>query len=214
MGGYSYNGSGKAEYFYTVLIIFHIFIANILLLNYMIAILSQSYVDMLDLGSFMYKCSLYEYCEKYMIADTEDCYGEMVRHAAPMNGLVVLMMPFIPSRTAMKWIANKYSLMVFWLENFFGVFFFLIFELILIPLVYIKTIFNVMYSTSGLFTTVFNVMTWITFGIFYLIIIMIRDVYYLLFILYMHNGCKAYKEEQDKLRKKRESFDDDGLVDE
>lgn len=165
---------------------------------------------MLDLGSFMYKCSLYEYCEKYMIADTEDCYGEMVRHAAPMNGLVVVMMPFIPSRKAMEYIANKYSLLVFWLENLFGVCFFIIFELILIPFVYLKTIFNVMYSTSGLFTTVFNVIKWIAFGPVYLINITIMDVYYLMFILSMHNGCKQYMIDNDI----KDGFDEQGDDDE
>jgi hypothetical protein len=141
---------------------------------------------MLDLGSFMYKCSLYEYCEKYMIADTEDSYGELVRHAAPMNVLTVVMLPFVPSSTVMAYISNKYSLMVFWLENLIGVFFFTIFELVLIPIVYLKTIFNVMYSTNGFFTTVFNVIKWLIFGFVYLIVILTWDVSMLVKILYMH----------------------------
>ena len=37
----------------------HVFLSNILLLNYLIAILSQSYADMLDKGKFLYKVYLY-----------------------------------------------------------------------------------------------------------------------------------------------------------
>lgn len=187
LGGYAYTGSGKAEYFYTVVIIFHIFILNILLLNYMIAILSTTYAGMLELGAFMYKCSLYEYCERYMIAYIDKHYGELVLHAPPVNVATIILLPFVPfCPTLMPRLSRYFSLMNFWLENLIGVLFFIIFELILIPIVFLKTNFNIMYSTHGLFTTVFNLLKWLIFGMFYLFFILTNDVFMLLKILSMH----------------------------
>lgn len=153
---------------------------------------------MLELGSFMYKCSLFEYCERYMIAYTEKSYGELVLHAPPINILTIIMLPFVPFPTIMPGVAKAFSLMIFWLENIVGVLFFTIFELILIPIVFLKTIVNIMYSTHGLFTTVFNLLKWYAFGLFYLTLILTWDVYMLLKILWMHKGCKYYIEESKK----------------
>lgn len=48
MGGYTYKGFGDRELLHMVAIILHVWVANILLLNYLIAILSESYSVMLD----------------------------------------------------------------------------------------------------------------------------------------------------------------------
>lgn len=49
------------------MLILHVMISNILMLNYLIAILSESYATMLDKGIFLYKVYLYQYCERYMV---------------------------------------------------------------------------------------------------------------------------------------------------
>lgn len=59
MASYSYKGFGEDEYLHMVLLILHIMLSNILLLNYLIAILSQAYSDMLDKGRFLYQVFLY-----------------------------------------------------------------------------------------------------------------------------------------------------------
>jgi len=65
------------------------------MLNFMIAILSTTYENMLESGSFQYKCSLFEYCERYMIAFEEESLGEIVIHPPPINLLCILIIPFI-----------------------------------------------------------------------------------------------------------------------
>lgn len=50
MGGYVYSGVKEDEWIYTLIVIFHIFVINILMLNFMIAILSTTYGDMLESG--------------------------------------------------------------------------------------------------------------------------------------------------------------------
>lgn len=47
---------------------FHVYIANIFMLNYLVAILATVYEDMLEQGDFIYKCKKYFYIERYMIA--------------------------------------------------------------------------------------------------------------------------------------------------
>ena len=94
MGGYTYIGVKEDEAVYTLIIIFHIFVINILMLNYMIAILSSTYGEMLESGSFLYKCALYEYCERYMIAFSEKRLGELVIHSPPVNLMCLAILPF------------------------------------------------------------------------------------------------------------------------
>jgi hypothetical protein len=64
------------------------------MLNFMIAILSTTYGNMLEMGSFSYKCKLYEYCERYMLAFSDQNYGELVVHPPPLNMFSVGMLPF------------------------------------------------------------------------------------------------------------------------
>ena len=69
IGVYAYEGTdNKWELIFTGLMILNLFFIFILLLNFMVAILSTTYGTMLEEGQFKYKCALYNYCERYMIA--------------------------------------------------------------------------------------------------------------------------------------------------
>lgn len=59
MGGYTYKGFGDYEMIHMLMMWVHIIMSNILLLNYLVAILSNSYVEMLESGKFLYK--VYQY---------------------------------------------------------------------------------------------------------------------------------------------------------
>jgi len=153
---------------------------------------------MLESGSFKYKCSLYEYCERYMIAFEEEHYGEMVVHAPPLNTLSLLMVPFcfIPNQklreNAMFYVSKGFSYMMFWMENIIFVIFFVAFEICLMPLVWFICFCNIIYSTPGMFTTFYNLAKWIVLGTLYLTYILLKDVLNLLKILAMHRGCREY----------------------
>lgn len=75
MGSYSYKGFGDKEMLHMTMMWIHIFMSNILLLNYLIAILSLSYAIMLEQGQFFYKVYLYQYCERYMVGLASPEYG-------------------------------------------------------------------------------------------------------------------------------------------
>ena len=56
------------EDLHAILLILHIFIANIFLLNYLIAILATVYEDMQPMGLFAYNSNKYQYIERYLAA--------------------------------------------------------------------------------------------------------------------------------------------------
>lgn len=59
VGQYTYQGMGSRELSYSILLIGHVFFTNILLMNYLIAILSTTYDNMKQTGIFRYKVNLY-----------------------------------------------------------------------------------------------------------------------------------------------------------
>jgi hypothetical protein len=90
LGGYSNIGIGLKLYNLHIIVnIFYVYMSNILLLNYLIAIMSTTYGNMMDSGIFMYKVNLYNYCERYLTAFKNSYYSEFVLHTAPINVLIV-----------------------------------------------------------------------------------------------------------------------------
>jgi len=88
-------------------------------------------------------------------------------------------------------ICDFFSKTNFWMENILFIMAFVLFELFLSPMVYLKTFYTLVYSTEGMFTTIYNVFRWTMGGILILIYILLRDTFTLIDILYMHDGCKA-----------------------
>jgi hypothetical protein len=68
MGVYDYIGMKDREFQFSILQIVHIYFANILLMNFLIAILSFTYENMQQISVFKYKVNVYQYCERYLIA--------------------------------------------------------------------------------------------------------------------------------------------------
>ena len=152
MGGYYYNGFGVKENMHMLMIILHIFGSNILLLNYLIAILSQSYSDMLESGRFLYQVYLYQYCERYMVGLANKKFGQLVIHPAPiciMNFPIMLLslIPWPQDYQVLEKVNHAFALMMFWLENIVHVALFLLYELALVPLVFGKNLFIVVWAT-------------------------------------------------------------------
>ena len=73
-----------------------------------------------ELGSFNFKCMLYEYCERYIIAEAVSEYAELVLHSPPFNLLVIFLTPFLLSPASKEFkidISDKFSKLIFWIEN-------------------------------------------------------------------------------------------------
>lgn len=182
--------SKKLMYYFVYIV--QLFVANILLLNFMIAILSDKYEVMNELGSFHYKCYLYTYCERYMIAFQVPEYGELVVHSPPFNGFCILLIPILPllSRESAIALSDRFSKFIFWIENIAFILIFFIFELFMSPVIFFITYYNIVMSTPGFFTLIFYLLLWTVIGFGYLLFIALADVKELMSLLYMHNGCK------------------------
>lgn len=83
MAAYDYDGMGSRNLSHSILLIFVAFLTNILLLNFVIAILSTTYENMKESGIFKYKTNLFKYCEKYLIAFNSE-YSELILQPAPL----------------------------------------------------------------------------------------------------------------------------------
>jgi hypothetical protein len=128
-------------------------------------------------------------------------YKELVIHPAPLIALnfpCVLSALFIPSKKVNKSVNKAYSYFIFWLENVVFLLFFFAFDLLLVFPIYLKNIPTMLFFSLGMFTSIFNTVVWIFFGIPYSIAIVFLDVKLLLKILCYHEGCKKGNDMRDE----------------
>ena len=100
--------------------VIHIYIASIFMLNYLVAILSTVYEQMMEKGDFKFKCYKYKYIERYNIGFKDEFgYSELTVHAPPINLALVFLLPAIFKKELMKKYAGIFSKVNFWFENIF-----------------------------------------------------------------------------------------------
>lgn len=209
LGMYDY-GAIRTNYkqIHTLFMIFHIYVANIFLLNYLVAILSTIYEEMDEgPGDFMFKCYKYNYIERYELAFQDDLgYNELVLHPPPLNFFSVFLWPFLFSSKLMKKYSLKYSIINFWAENIFvyipGQF---LYELWLIPQIYIKIAFNIV-KLADPFQKVYLIIFWLIYGPFYLMYGVFFDIYYYVQILRDYKIAEDPIEIEDKEREKNDKI--------
>jgi len=96
LGMYQYRIEKQYENSHTIFLVLHIYVANIFLLNYLVAILSTVYEQMLEKGDFRFKCYRYSYIERYKIAFKDDNgYSELVVHPPPFNMGLIFILPAV-----------------------------------------------------------------------------------------------------------------------
>lgn len=143
MAVFDYEDMDGREVSHSLLTIFTVFFANILLMNYLIAILSTTYENMRESGVFRYKCNLYQYCERYMIAFTDDAYGGLVLYPPPISYITIIMIPFTMCRGTMVGMQNCIALVRYWVENFVLLLLFIGLEIAVFPIAFIKVFVNI-----------------------------------------------------------------------
>eukprot|EP00347_Sterkiella_histriomuscorum_P019687 403340671 len=186
---YSYENMGGRTLSYSILMIFHVFFSNVLLLNYLIAILSTTYENMKQSGIFKYKKNLYQYCERFITCFEERAYGELVLHPPPLSYGCLFLLPFIRNREKMEKYTKVFSIVMFWIENFILIISITLYELALLPFAFLKTLSNiVLYVNAGLFRKLIMIFFWLTLGIFVNIYLLYQDISNLIFILRHYNG--------------------------
>lgn len=143
-GSYSYADGTSYVTSNSILTMLHVFISNIFMLNYLVAILATVYEIMKDEGEFSFKANKYQFIEKYSIAMLDpNGYSEIIIHPPPLNVFTLFILPCIIKKSLMKRGAEVFSKIIFWSENFFYIVAFLIYEIMLCPIIYFKIMGNI-----------------------------------------------------------------------
>jgi hypothetical protein len=133
-------------------------------------------------------------------------YSELVIHPPPLNFFTFFLLPFIIKGSIMKSAASAFAKLIFWVENSFFLFLFVIYELLLCPILFLRVIYNIVILSSFL-TLIPLILFWIIIGPLYLVANIFVDVFYLIKIL-----CD-YQEEEDMFKEKEEEdFKQDKIV--
>jgi hypothetical protein len=82
---------------------------------------------------------------------------------------------------------------MFWFENLFFIVAFMFFEILIMPIAYIKIWINGARNSMGILKTILNCFIWLLIGLFMMFFLVFRDVGYLIKILAYHNGCRYGK---------------------
>lgn len=148
-GAYAYSTDPSFETSNSILTMVHVFISNIFMLNYLVAILSTVYEIMKDEGEFSFKANKYQFIEKYSVAMLDpNGYSELIIHPPPLNVFTLFILPCIIKKSLMKKAADVFSKLIFWCENVLYLMVFLSYELMLCPLIYFKLMISVIRFSS------------------------------------------------------------------
>ena len=192
MAVYDYNGMGSRDMSHSILLVFVAFMSNILLLNFVIAILSTTYENMKESGIFKYRTNLFRYWDRYLIS-FGSAYCELILQPAPVAYVWVLLLPFIWSEKLMLKFGKAFSYFMYWLENILFVVCFAWIELLFVFAMYVKAFYHIWYISSSMLPRVFWYLSWVFGGIFFCIFLIFHDCYTMLIIMSMHDGCQTNK---------------------
>lgn len=170
---------------YSCLIIFYVFMANILLMNFLIAILTTTYELMKEKGVFFYKVNLFSYCERFLPAFNNRTYGEFTLHPPPLTYLVFPFSFFMLSKKTVGFLTNFFALFMHWIENILVLIVFFFYSLVLTPITFLKTFFHFSKFSKGLYR-IFLFFLWAVIGYPMSLFLVLRDVGYLIAMMSFH----------------------------
>jgi hypothetical protein len=200
LGAYQYSIRIKPINYtkiHSFIMIFHLYIANIFLLNYLVAILGNVYGDMGEKGTFFYKIYKYKYIERYTIAfKDKNGYSELIIHAPPINIFLIALLPFLTNKEKILKYSLLFSKINFWFENIFLIIYHFFNELYLIPVAYFGVLTG-LYQASD-YRDVHLILGWLILGPFYMIYGLCFDMKQLFAVL------KDYKIDNDKEAREQE----------
>lgn len=106
-------------------------------------------------------------------------YSELVIHPAPLNFFTFFLLPFIIKNSIMKSAAGVFSKFIFWIENSFFIFMFVLYEFMLCPLLLFRVLYNII-ILSNIFTLLPLIIFWLIIGPLYLMGSIFIDTFYLI----------------------------------
>lgn len=141
---------------------------------------------MRESADFRYKVNLYEYCERYLFAQRNEHYGNLLIHPAPLNSIYALLFLGIPFKNLTKYASIGILYFFYWLENLILLCMFLIFEIAISPFVFIKTFLNYYLTIQSTSRQLVYHLVWALIGIPFIFFLIIKDCAYFLKVLSMN----------------------------
>lgn len=121
-----------------------------------------------------------------MIAFSDTAYGEIVLHAPPLSYLSILMVPFLSCERAMYYISMFFSYLMYWIENVIFLLIQFLYEIVILPLAYMKVWFNIVRTSMGILRLILNCIIWAIIGFPMIIFLLFADMVNLFRILCFH----------------------------
>lgn len=75
---------------------------------------------------------------------------------------------------------------MYWIENIFFIMGFIMYELVMMPIAYIKIWINIIKGSMGALRTILNCIVWALIGLIMMVFLLFRDIAYLIKILSFH----------------------------
>ena len=118
-------------------------------------------------------------------------------HPPPVNYLTCLLLFSVFKDALMLRSSEMFSRMIFWLENLvFYIPKMLIYELLLIPFIYLRLIYNILRVEDNRLNALLLVLIWILIGVFYLLYYLVVDMLFYFKILYDYHDNETSGAEQ------------------
>jgi len=159
---------------FSIITIIHSLIASILLLNYLIAILSDTFAQVKDNSMYHYKSNLLAYLARFSKPLSNMPVGFITLYPTPFNGISILTIPFLPFSCG-KCVVEFFAHVIFWIENIFLLALYCVYFAILNPFVYFKVLFSIISSPSPILKRLATSLFWIAFSPFILLYLCVLD---------------------------------------
>jgi len=170
----------------------HAVITNVFLINYLVAILSNVYQVMNELGDFKTISYQFNFIAKYELAlEVNNGYEELILLPAPLNYAIIPMLIVTPSKVTTKFWAKGFSKFTFWFENCFMFLGFWLYLSVLSPLIIMKTLLVILKEVRGMKKLVYF-FGYLFMGPFYMMYVTSIDI-----CLFMTILCSYQNEEKD-----------------
>ena len=175
------NFDEKRIYLGSMLFLFYASIAGVLLVNLLIAVLSNVFEEMAKFSEATHRSNLIQYYKNY---NWDKNYGYINFLITPLNTLNFIFFPieeiFIEDKKKFNDVITNFYYCVFYFPFIFFVF--IVGSVVIIPICYVKGIIKSIVYNMNLkifkLIKIKNILVWIFFGIFYLIFIFFRDCFY------------------------------------
>lgn len=197
IGNYAIYDYHRRDLIYKIMFTIYMLSSNVILLNFLVAILSTTFNKMRARGKFEFTRIKYQYIEKFMVPLTDkNGYQELIIQPVPINVLSFPILFLIPNKRLFKKAAYYFAYSVYWLENIIFIFFFLIKEMLSVPRLYFKTLSRINKSPKIL-VKIKLMFIWSFIGLFVLAYTACTDVANLVGVLLFLKDAKSKEVKED-----------------